>query len=38
MENSEYIDRRTMLMPSGHNLQEEVPDLVFNELQTFLRS
>ena len=25
-------------LPSGHNLQEEVPDLVFNELQTFLRS
>jgi haloacetate dehalogenase len=25
-------------LPSGHNLQEEVPDLVVNELQAFLRS
>jgi haloacetate dehalogenase len=25
-------------LPSGHNLQEEVPDQVFNEVQTFLRS
>jgi len=25
-------------LPSGHNLQEEVPDLVFSEVQAFLRS
>ena len=24
-------------LAAGHNLQEEVPDLGFNELQTFLR-
>ena len=25
-------------LPGGHNLQEEVPDLVLSELQTFLCS
>jgi haloacetate dehalogenase len=25
-------------LPAGHNLQEEAPDLVLNELQIFLRS
>ena len=25
-------------LPGGHNLQEEVPDQVLNEVQTFLRS